>query len=342
MKKHLYFFISAIINIGLCIYSIITSNDIVRETLESVKMLPKSFQDRVVEIYSKNGNAYICFMAGIAILLSLLMIISILRKTVTKKKFIVLSIFGILFAPIDLITLISLLNLILCITIKNDIKVITKIPELEYKTNKKYIINSIILISVYLSQYVLKYLPINKNVLSITLEIILLILSIVLFFDLLKEEFIAFKNNFGSYIRYILPKLGVGYIIYIVVSLICTSITKQVTSVNQQSLEKLNIWYLAFAGIIWAPIVEEAIFRRCLRFFTKNNILFIILSGLIFGLLHTIHEATLLNIILMGLPYITLGGYLAYIYTKTNNMFSNMLSHMIMNSLAIIVLIFGL
>ena len=345
MKKHFYFFIAATINIILCIYSIVTSNEIIKSTLETAEKLPESLKERVIELYSNNGSTYICVMASIGIALGLLMIISILRKTVTKRKFVALSVFSILFAPHDLVTLISILSLVLCITIKDDINVITKIPELKVNRDKKYITNSFILIAVYLSQFLLKYLPITTNekyIISIALEILLLVLSITLFFDLLKEEFIAFKNNFGSYIRYILPKLGICYIIYIVVSLICTNITKQATSVNQQSLEKLNTLYVAYAAIIWAPIVEEAIFRRCLRINIKNNIVFIITSAIIFGLLHTMHEATLANVILMGLPYMILGGYLAYIYTKTNNMFSNMLSHATINAFALLIMIIGL
>ena len=90
MKKHLYFFISSIVIILLCIYSIVTANQIVKGTLESIKMLPEALQERVVNLYSNNGNAYIYFMAGIGILISSLMITFILRKNVTKKKFIIL------------------------------------------------------------------------------------------------------------------------------------------------------------------------------------------------------------------------------------------------------------
>ncbi len=340
MKKHLYFFISSIISILLCIYSIVTSDQIVKETLESVKMLPESFQDRVYQVYSNNGNTYVYIIAGISILISLLMIISILKKRVTKRKFIILSIISILFSPIDLIMLISILNLVLCITIKNDINKPSKeIPILEINRNKKYIIKSIILILAYLSQYLLRYIPGDKFIISVCFEIVLLILAIILFFDLLKKEFIIFKNKFSEYFNYILPKLGIGYLIYMAVTLICTSITKETTSVNQQALEQMNIIYVSLAAVIWAPIVEETIFRRCIRNFIKNDLLFIIISGIIFGLLHTIHEATILNVILMGLPYMVLGGYLAYIYTKTNNMLSNIMSHALINSLALIIMI---
>ena len=137
-----------------------------------------------------------------------------------------------------------------------------------------------------------------------------------------------------------MPKLGICYIIYIIVSLISVFITKESTSVNQESLEKLSMLYIIPSAVIWAPIVEEAVFRRCIRFFIKNDKIFIIVSSLIFGLLHTIHEETLLNVFIIGLPYIALASYLSYIYTKTNNMFSNMFSHMFINSVAIVLILF--
>ena len=343
MKKHLYFMFSSILIILLNIYAIVSHNEIVKDMIESAKSLPESIGQKALDIYTKNGDVYIIVMASISILLSLLMITSIIRKTVTKRKFVVISILSLLLSPIDLITLISILNLILCITIKDDIKIKVVIPEIEYKTNKRLIISSIILILVYISQYFIKYITfIDSFILSVIFEILLLILSIILFFNVFKEEFILFKNNFLSYVRYILPKLGVGYLIYILVGLISSTITNQTTSVNQQALEQLSYWYIIPAAIIWAPIVEETLFRRCLRSFIKNKVLFIIVSALIFGLLHTIHEESLLNIFVIGLPYMVLGGYLAYIYTKTNNMFSNMFSHMLINSFALIMMLIGL
>lgn len=341
MKKHLYFFISSIITILLSIYSIINSNKIVNDLISSVNMLPSKLKDEIKNVYIDNGNIYITIISICCILISLLFIFLIIKKKVTRKRFIYLSILGIFTSPLDLISFLFILNLILCITIKNDISVDNKIPILEYKSEKKYIRNSLILILVYLSQYFIKYIPINnKIILAISLEILLLILSIILFYDIFKNEFILFKNNFKSYIKYIMPKFGGAYIIYIIVSLISVMITNQTTSVNQESLEKLSMWYLIPSAIIWAPIVEETIFRRCIRFFIKNDKVFIISSALIFGLLHTIGEENIVNIFVIGLPYIVLGGLFSYLYTKTNNIFSNMFSHMLMNTIAIILILF--
>ena len=335
MKKHFYYFVSSITQILLSIYAIINSESIMNDIMSTTSLLPEYMQEEITSI----SNIYVILIAAISLLINLLILFIIFRKTVTKKKIIALSILNIIFAPLELITYIAIINLILSITIKNDIIDKVEIPSLEIKRDKKYILKAIALTLVYVFQFFIKYLPINTNITGYIFEGILFILSIIAFLDIFKEEIKLFFSNFRSYMKYILPKIGGAYLIYIIVSLISISITKQTTSVNQQALETLNIWYLLFAAVIWAPIVEETIFRRCIRLFIKNDKLFIIVSALIFGLLHTMNESSLLNVIIVGLPYITLGGYLAYIYTKTNNSLSNMFSHMLINTFAVIVMI---
>ena len=67
--------------------------------------------------------------------------------------------------------------------------------------------------------------------------------------------------------------------------------------------------------------------------------LFIITSALVFGILHTIGESSILNILVMALPYSVLGAYLAYLYTNTNNIFTNIKGHAIFNTISSIFLI---
>lgn len=44
--------------------------------------------------------------------------------------------------------------------------------------------------------------------------------------------------------------------------------------------------YIAFSSCIFAPFAEEIIFRKSLRKVFNNDVLFIIFSGLLFGLVH--------------------------------------------------------
>ena len=140
--------------------------------------------------------------------------------------------------------------------------------------------------------------------------------------------------------RFIMPKIGIAYIFLFTASLISMLVTKSGTSVNQQNLESLPMLYTVFAAVLYAPIVEEVIFRGVIRRIIKNDTIFIVLSATIFGVLHTIGESSIFNIIFMSLPYVSLGAYLAYIYTRTNNIFSNITSHAIFNTISSIFMLF--
>ena len=95
--------------------------------------------------------------------------------------------------------------------------------------------------------------------------------------------------------------------------------------------------YISFSTIIYAPFVEELIYRKCFRGLISNKYLFVILSGLVFGLMHVISGNQNINDILMGIPYIIIGLDFAYIYYKTNNIFATMQFHFLHNLLLFII-----
>ena len=92
-------------------------------------------------------------------------------------------------------------------------------------------------------------------------------------------------------------------------------------SENQAALNDMPLLYVVPLACIWAPIVEEGIFRGVLRRFIPNNDkLFIAVSAITFGLLHTVgQEVGIFNTILYALQYMAMGGALAYTYVNSNN-----------------------
>ena len=93
--------------------------------------------------------------------------------------------------------------------------------------------------------------------------------------------------------------------------------------------------------MIWAPIVEESIFRGLIRRFMPNNDkLFILVSAVLFGLLHTIgQEANLYDTLVQSLQYVAMGGVMAYTYVKSNNICTNIGVHFCQNTLASVLMI---
>ena len=87
--------------------------------------------------------------------------------------------------------------------------------------------------------------------------------------------------------------------------------------------------------VLIAPIIEELITRKTLKDVFKNQYVFIIISGLIFGSLHLLVASSLIELLYI-IPYSMLGCAFAKIYYKTDNIWSNITFHSLHNFLAII------
>ncbi len=181
--------------------------------------------------------------------------------------------------------------------------------------------------------------------------LITLILSIYLVRDTLKRSFRYFKTRIGDNSKVIIRGLLTMYGLNIVLSLIIYMISGESTTGNQELIESGFSVYpvlYAFTAVIFAPIVEELIFRGVLyqELRSKNSYkLPIIISSLSFGLIHT------LPIYLSGgnsvemlflLIYTAMGFILTMVYEKTGSIYSSITLHLLNNLIATIVLITNL
>lgn len=348
MKKKIYFIISSILQLIGALYIIINANDIIQLQLEMVSetyaMFPVDFQQRMVDMLENGGVAIMIATSIFQIILNLFVIKFAVKNSIVenKGKLIAISLLCFFTAESSIVTLLSVVNFLVLLFIKNTAKKEkSKIPEIEYqKPSKSEIISGIVLVLVYFSQILLGVIvPDNISqivaiIVQIIYDILILAVAIICFKDRLKRDIKLFKDNAKVYLKYILPRLGIMYVAVIISNLICIFITGQATSMNQSTLETLPLWYMAPTAIIWAPIVEELIFRGVLRRFIKNNKLFIITSAIIFGVLHSMSEATIFNVIIVAIPYAVVGGFFAHIYAKTNNITTNILMHAFQNTIA--------
>ena len=110
------------------------------------------------------------------------------------------------------------------------------------------------------------------------------------------------------------------------------------TAGNQESINKLfeiSPLYVYFASVIYAPIVEELVFRKAIRNIIPNGILFILVSGIVFGGLHIIGNVEIWYDLLYLIPYSIPGLIFAYILYKTDNIFVSMGLHFLHNGVLI-------
>ena len=93
---------------------------------------------------------------------------------------------------------------------------------------------------------------------------------------------------------------------------------------------------VAILSMFYAPIAEELMFRGTIRKFIKNKKTFILVSGILFGLLHVIDDSKTLAEFSYVIVYSVLGIYLSTLYAKTNNLCTNIFMHFLQNTLSVI------
>lgn len=169
--------------------------------------------------------------------------------------------------------------------------------------------------------------------------ILLFVSSILVFRKQLIHDFKIFREYFKEYSILVLKTWGKTLLIVMILNLTIQIFTNQDTATNQESLQKMfNSLPIAVAALsmIYAPIVEEILFRGVFRKFINRKNLYIIISGVLFGLLHVIDDYQSVSELLFIFVYSALGISLASLYYKTNNICSNIFMHFLQNSLSVI------
>jgi membrane protease YdiL (CAAX protease family) len=260
------------------------------------------------------------------------------------------AIYNILIAFLELGQLIAIINIIVIMTAKREKKEDfpdkkKEMPVLKKETvTKEKIILAIVFACVYFSQFIWsKYIPNNvtiRYIIELAFDVFLMFLAIVFFMDLFSSSFKTFKNNFKAYYQNLIGDVGKFYLVYFAVAVTAALLLNTDVSANQKVIESLPLWLSIPLAIVYAPLVEETVFRGCIRRFIKNDKIFIVISGLAFGLIHTVlSEASLYSMLVHSIPYVLMGGFLAHLYVKSNNICTNIAFHCFHNSMAMILLI---
>lgn len=218
----------------------------------------------------------------------------------------------------------------------------------------RYIINACIGLFAILIYFIYSYLQlgfldllhVDYQAMSLSLKVIYLIITdviemlvlVFLFRKKLKEDVQDLKKNhenyFKTYFKYWLLALAV----MMISNLIIMFITENQTSGNEEAVRRLIIRspiYAYFSSVIYAPFVEELIFRRSIRNVIPIDSLFIVVSGFIFGGLHILTGYSGPLDLLYLVPYCVPGLIFAYILTKTDNVLVSTGIHLMHNGIMV-------
>lgn len=184
-----------------------------------------------------------------------------------------------------------------------------------------------------------KFSEFGKIIYMLISDILLLFIFIKLYYQSIKKDWIDFRKNHKNYLKTAFSYWFIGITIMIISNYFIYGITNGEISANEEavrSIIQLAPWYMAFELVIFAPVTEEIVFRRSIRDIVKNPYIYAILSGFIFGGLHVISSLDSAINLLFLIPYCSLGIAFAFIYSKTNNIFSTISIHAFHNSFALI------
>lgn len=160
------------------------------------------------------------------------------------------------------------------------------------------------------------------------------IVVVIPFFSILKRDIKEFLNNKKKYLKEIIKTFSITILFYIPVALIINLITGS-EATNQNLIKEIPLWITAILAVIIAPISEEILFRGFIRRIFKNDLVYIAISGIVFGIIHCMYAEENWLMYLFVLPYAVMGAGFAKLYAKTNNIVANILLHFIWNLLVL-------
>ena len=178
-----------------------------------------------------------------------------------------------------------------------------------------------------------------KVIYMIAYETVMLALILLIFYPKLKKDFMDMKQNHMNYYSKYFKYWLMGLMIMMISNLLIMQFTDNQIASNEQAVQSLfdiSPIYIFFSAVIFAPLVEELVFRQGIRNIIPNKLLFIIISGLVFGGLHVISsDMSSLTELFYLVPYCAPGIIFAYILAETDNIFVSIGLHFMHNGLLI-------
>ena len=179
----------------------------------------------------------------------------------------------------------------------------------------------------------------KKNICLIIIDIILMIIFYLIYFKDNNTELKRYSKNLTKFLLFGLKMWVIGAILMFTSNILINHFYPTSIATNEEAVQKLlkvSPIYTAFSACIFAPFVEEMIFRKALRKVFNNSIIFIIISGLAFGFIHNISNIGSHNMIYI-IPYGLFGSIFAYTYVKTKSIFVPITFHLMHNTILVII-----
>ena len=176
----------------------------------------------------------------------------------------------------------------------------------------------------------------NAMLFEVLFFTILLFIVVLLLRKEIVRDFKAFIHNFSTYNNFAVRGFFWIMILNVITGIVVHILAKEQAD-NQAALNELPLWFMIIFGTFIGPFVEEGVYRGILGKIIKNKVVFVIVSALLFGAMHVVSITSLPESPAQYwflIQYCGLGIILALNYSKTKNIFSSFMVHMLMNGVA--------
>lgn len=223
------------------------------------------------------------------------------------------------------------------------------------KNRYKYIFKGLGVILLYFLVSFFKYLPFDllhinrmdiKDLSLILYNLAVELALIITIYSAYEKEFkLAFENikkNHKVYFDKYLKVYLIGLVIMVGSNMIINYLGGGISEnedIIRNEMTKFPI-YTYVSAVFLAPVLEEMVFRLGIRSIIKNNIFYILMSGLIFGGLHLIGTKIDLLFPLYLLSYCASGFGFAYMMSKSNNILTSTGFHLMHNGVILSIQMF--
>ena len=187
---------------------------------------------------------------------------------------------------------------------------------------------------------------IMKSIYMLLCDIGFIAILLLVYKDKIFKDFKDYFKNFFSNFERAFKYYFIGVIIMMVSNIIITFFIQGATAGNEETVRSMIDsvpLYMIFSVSIYAPFVEEIIFRHsiknCVMAYGNNKLtryLYIFLSGFIFAILHIIGQTSSYLDYVFLVPYMSLGLAFSSLYSKTDNIFSSISMHCLHNTFTIV------
>lgn len=203
-----------------------------------------------------------------------------------------------------------------------------KVPKKENVTIKNIFLSIVVLVIYFIFGIAAFPNENNLNSFNVLYYVVCMLLMVIVLICAYKNELVSeLKVFFKNPIKNILKCFGVFVLLFLIITLGNFVIDQLLgwTKLNSDTLifpnMKSMFIYTVLVLVIYTPFVEGIIFNKTINKIVPQKIIWVVLSGFLYGLMQAgLNFSSVLNVV-STIPYIIIGIVVAFTYEKNKNVF---------------------